>query len=131
MTKKNRNKTTTVDTFYFIIYYYSIFYTTFVVSISLVMSFKENYIDKIICGDCLDIMRTMPDNMVDLVITSPPYFQQRDYGNIDIGNENSINEYVNNLIADAQKLYGSKRFSHHSLAMYIKKQQSINNITQI
>ncbi len=27
----------------------------------------------IICGDCLDIMRDMPDNSVDLVLTDPPY----------------------------------------------------------
>jgi DNA modification methylase len=31
---------------------------------------KEN---TIICGDCLDIMRDMPDNSVDLVLTDPPY----------------------------------------------------------
>jgi DNA modification methylase len=31
---------------------------------------KDNVI---ICGDCLDIMRDMPDNSVDLVVTSPPY----------------------------------------------------------
>ncbi|KKN05791.1 hypothetical protein LCGC14_1083870 [marine sediment metagenome] len=27
----------------------------------------------IICGDCLDIMRDMPNNSVDLVLTDPPY----------------------------------------------------------
>jgi len=30
-------------------------------------------VDRIICGDCLDVMKDMPDNSVDLVITSPPY----------------------------------------------------------
>ena len=30
-------------------------------------------VNKIICGDCLDIMRDMPDNSVDLVLTDPPY----------------------------------------------------------
>ncbi len=35
--------------------------------------------NKIICGDCLDIMRDMPDNSVDLVVTSPPYDNLRDY----------------------------------------------------
>lgn len=31
---------------------------------------KEYYIEK---GDCIDIMKTLPDNIVDLVITDPPY----------------------------------------------------------
>lgn len=30
-------------------------------------------INKIYCGDCLDIMRDMEDNSVDLVLTDPPY----------------------------------------------------------
>jgi site-specific DNA-methyltransferase (adenine-specific) len=33
----------------------------------------------IIHGDCLDVMRTMPDDSVDLVITSPPYEDARTY----------------------------------------------------
>jgi site-specific DNA-methyltransferase (adenine-specific) len=30
-------------------------------------------------GDCLEVMKTLPDNSVDLVITSPPYDKLRDY----------------------------------------------------
>jgi len=33
----------------------------------------DKYLNKIICGDCLEIMKDMSDNSVDLVITSPPY----------------------------------------------------------
>lgn len=33
----------------------------------------EDYLDKIICGDCLEVMRGMPDGCVDAVITDPPY----------------------------------------------------------
>lgn len=29
----------------------------------------------LICGDCLDIMRGMPDKCVDLVLTDPPYYK--------------------------------------------------------
>jgi site-specific DNA-methyltransferase (adenine-specific) len=25
------------------------------------------------CGDCLEIMKTIPDKSIDLVVTSPPY----------------------------------------------------------
>ena len=32
-----------------------------------------DYLDKIICGDCLEVMRGLPDKCVDLVLTDPPY----------------------------------------------------------
>jgi site-specific DNA-methyltransferase (adenine-specific) len=58
------------------------------------------YNDEIIAGDSLEILKGMSNNSVDLVITSPPYFQQRDYGNgnAGIGNETSEKEYLNNLL---------------------------------
>ena len=31
------------------------------------------YLNQILCGDCLTVMREMPDESVDLVVTSPPY----------------------------------------------------------
>lgn len=33
----------------------------------------EQYINKIICADCLDILKQLPDKCVDLVLTDPPY----------------------------------------------------------
>lgn len=30
-------------------------------------------INQVICGDCLDVMKTFPDKSIDLVVTSPPY----------------------------------------------------------
>jgi site-specific DNA-methyltransferase (adenine-specific) len=30
-------------------------------------------LDTIVCGDCLDVMRDMPDGCVDAIITDPPY----------------------------------------------------------
>lgn len=37
------------------------------------------------CGDCLDVLRAVPDGSVNLIVTSPPYGQQRakTYGGID------------------------------------------------
>jgi len=37
------------------------------------MKWPDDYINKIICGDCLEVMKGIPDNSVDLVITDPPY----------------------------------------------------------
>lgn len=33
----------------------------------------EQYVDKIINADCLDILRQLPDKCVDLILTDPPY----------------------------------------------------------
>lgn len=30
-------------------------------------------VNKIMCGDCIDVMKQMPEEFVDLVVTSPPY----------------------------------------------------------
>ena len=43
------------------------------------MNFEETYLDKIICGDCLEVMRKMPDKCLDLVVTSPPYNLKKFY----------------------------------------------------
>ncbi|CAN5630141.1 hypothetical protein BH24ACI2_BH24ACI2_14180 [soil metagenome] len=41
----------------------------------------DNFLNKIICGDCLKIMRQMPDESIDLVVTSPPYNLKNSTGN--------------------------------------------------
>lgn len=46
-----------------------------------VSTFEDKYIDRIICGDSLKIMRKMPSECVDLVITSPPYNLKNSTGN--------------------------------------------------
>jgi site-specific DNA-methyltransferase (adenine-specific) len=33
----------------------------------------ENYIGKVINGDCIEVMKTLPDDSVNLVVSSPPY----------------------------------------------------------
>ena len=40
-----------------------------------------NFLNKIICGDCLNIMREMPDACMDLIVTSPPYNLKNSTGN--------------------------------------------------
>lgn len=56
----------------------------------------SEYINKILCGDNLDLIKTIPSNCINLVITSPPYFKQREYGK-GMGNELSFEEYLRNL----------------------------------
>jgi len=37
------------------------------------MKYPQDYINKVIQGDCLEFMKQMPDNSIDLVLTDPPY----------------------------------------------------------
>ncbi len=41
----------------------------------------ENFINKIICGDAIEVMKKMPDKSIDLVVTSPPYNLKNSTGN--------------------------------------------------
>lgn len=41
----------------------------------------DEFLNKIICGDCLEIMKRIPDNSIHLAITSPPYNVGIDYDN--------------------------------------------------
>src|SRR5215471_11394235 len=50
-------------------------------------------------GDCLAVMRTMPDEFVQCVVTSPPYLGLRDYGVAgQIGLERSPREFVDKMV---------------------------------
>ena len=43
--------------------------------------FPQDFLNKIICGDSLAVMRQMPDECLDLVVTSPPYNLKNSTGN--------------------------------------------------
>jgi site-specific DNA-methyltransferase (adenine-specific) len=61
-------------------------------------NWKEKFLNRIVCGDSHFLLQEIPENSIHLVITSPPYFQQRDYDGLGIGNEKRVEEYVNNLL---------------------------------
>lgn len=54
---------------------------------------------QILCGDSLEVLKTLPDQSVNCCVTSPPYYALRDYG-IDgqIGQEQTPEDYINNLV---------------------------------
>ena len=58
----------------------------------------ERYLNKVVCGDANEVMRKIPSNSVDLVITSPPYYKQRDYGKGGLGHEKKVEEYIAGLL---------------------------------
>jgi site-specific DNA-methyltransferase (adenine-specific) len=43
--------------------------------------FPDTFLDKILCGDALKVLKDIPDGSVDLVITSPPYNIKNSTGN--------------------------------------------------
>lgn len=50
-------------------------------------------------GDALDVARTLPDGLARTIVTSPPYFGLRDYGEEgQIGAEGSVGEYVARMV---------------------------------
>ncbi len=54
---------------------------------------------RILKGHCLDVLRTLPDESVNCVVTSPPYFGLRDYGvEGQIGLEASPDAFVEVLV---------------------------------
>lgn len=40
----------------------------------------DDFINKIILGDCLEVMKDIPDNSIDLIVTDPPYGKKADKG---------------------------------------------------
>lgn len=55
---------------------------------------------RIITGDCIEGMKTLPDGSVHTCVTSPPYFGLRDYGggNSEIGQEETMEDYIKNMV---------------------------------
>ena len=54
----------------------------------------------IICGDALTELKKLPDNSIDCCVTSPPYYNLRDYGSPgQIGLEPTLREYIEKLVA--------------------------------
>ena len=60
----------------------------------------SHWVNKFICGDSLHLANQLPDESIDCVFTSPPYFNLRRYSDNDreIGIEQDPYEYINNLV---------------------------------
>ena len=56
------------------------------------MNRPDDFENKIICGDNLTIMPQIPDGSIDLTVTSPPYYNLKEYANW-----NSWHDYVSDV----------------------------------
>ncbi|MDD4287713.1 MAG: site-specific DNA-methyltransferase [Candidatus Peribacteraceae bacterium] len=45
------------------------------------MKYPSDFLNRIVCGDCIEVMQKIPDKSVDLVVTSPPYNLKNSTGN--------------------------------------------------
>jgi len=61
------------------------------------MNWPDDFINKVIYGDCLEVMKEMPDECVDLVVTSPPYDDIREYGGYSFEFEFMAKELIRTL----------------------------------
>ena len=74
-------------------------------------------INQVLCGDCVEIMKTFPDERVDMTMFSPPYWGLRDYGvDKQIGLEDNPSKYVAKMVEICREV---KRLLKNTGSMYI------------
>jgi DNA modification methylase len=73
-----------------------------------IWDFKKSdgtWIPKVLIGDVREVIEYLPENFIDCVITSPPYWMQRDYKHpAQIGREKSPEDYVKEIAGVFEKL---------------------------
>lgn len=58
-----------------------------------------NIVNQILCGDSRQVLPQLPADHFHTIVTSPPYFQQRDYRDAkQIGSEKSPQQYIEQLV---------------------------------
>jgi site-specific DNA-methyltransferase (adenine-specific) len=73
-----------------------------------IVTYIENIEQKdplIIQSDALQSLAKFPENSIDCVITSPPYWGHRQYSGGGIGLEKTYNEYIRNILLITEQLF--------------------------
>lgn len=93
----------------------------------------KEFLNKILCGDSEEILKNLPDNCIDLVITSPPYNFGLDYGKSEDDHmwENYFDKlfaifkecirvvkYGGRIIVNVQPLFSDYIPSHHIISNF-------------
>ena len=66
---------------------------------------------RVIRGDSREVVPRIADGSVDLVVTSPPYFQQREYSSPGLGGEKTVDEYLDNILATLRETERAMKLS--------------------
>lgn len=100
----------------------------------------EQYLNSIICGDSVKILKLLPDNCIDVVITSPPYNFGLDYKNHLDGEfwgkyfqklykifEETIRvlKYGGRIIVNVQPLFSDYIPTHHLISQFFMERKLI------
>lgn len=72
--------------------------------------------NKIFLESCEDTIKKLPDNSVNLILTSPPYFGCRQYGDETLGREEHPQDYVDNIVSILEQ---SKRILKPDGSLYL------------
>lgn len=63
------------------------------------ISLLEKPMERIILGNAIEVLKELPAESIDCCVTSPPYYQLRDYGITgQIGLEQTVEEYISKLV---------------------------------
>ena len=82
-------------------------------------------VNKIYNEDCISTIKNMPNSFIQSVITSPPYFNLRDYEHTNqLGQESSVKEYIENLTSVFAVLYDKLK---NDGLVYVNLGDSYNN----
>lgn len=66
----------------------------------------EEIKNTIIQGDVMEVLKQLPNESIDMCITSPPYWKLRDYNHEgQLGNESNFKEYIDKLINVYKEVY--------------------------
>lgn len=60
---------------------------------------------RFIIGDAAQALKSFPSNIVDMVLTSPPYYRLREYDGGGIGNEQTLNDFIANMLIVTKELH--------------------------
>lgn len=58
-----------------------------------------------LCGDALKLLRTFPSASIDCCMTSPPYWNQREYENGGLGMEVDYYEYIDKILSVSSEIH--------------------------
>lgn len=59
----------------------------------------------LLCGDALKVLKQLPDKSVDCCVTSPPYWNMREYAGGGIGLEATYEQFITELLAIIQQVH--------------------------
>lgn len=69
------------------------------------LTYPANFENKILCGDCIDVIKSIPDDLIDLIVTSPPYNVGINYDKWDDNQpESEYWKFVNKWIRESARI---------------------------